>query len=159
MRTKAVFKTDWGYKAIRTSGRPQSLHKLIAEAVIGRQLERHETVHHIDENKLNNDPRNLAVLTKGDHTRWHSYQRGERQKNFHVAHVGQKLIELLQRIDDRPTAARMLKSLPPHLRVAMVMAEYIPTKKTPLIDKTADFSRRAQEQAMAERECVSVAAE
>jgi hypothetical protein len=38
------------------------LHRQVAEAKIGRPLAKGEVVHHIDGNKLNNHPDNIAVL-------------------------------------------------------------------------------------------------
>lgn len=37
-------------------------HRVVAERVLGRQLKSDEIVHHIDENKQNNDPSNLKVV-------------------------------------------------------------------------------------------------
>ena len=49
------------------------LHVLIAEEKLGRYLLPDEVVHHIDENKTNNDPTNLMVFyTKADHTSFHA---------------------------------------------------------------------------------------
>lgn len=42
-------------------------HRLVAEKKIGRRLRKGEQVHHKDENKQNNDPRNLEVAP----SRWH----------------------------------------------------------------------------------------
>lgn len=48
------------------------LHVLVAEEKLGRYLLPEEVVHHIDENKTNNDPTNLMVFcTKADHTSFH----------------------------------------------------------------------------------------
>ena len=38
------------------------LHRIVAEEFLGRELTESEVVHHIDENKHNNHPSNLAVL-------------------------------------------------------------------------------------------------
>lgn len=46
-------------------------HRVIAEQVLGRKLLSSEHVHHIDGNKHNNDPKNLAVLTRLEHLRTH----------------------------------------------------------------------------------------
>lgn len=51
----------------------QNEHVVVAEKKLGRKLGRREIVHHVDENKFNNDPDNLMVLrTSGDHMRIHS---------------------------------------------------------------------------------------
>lgn len=46
-------------------------HRVIAEQMLGRPLQRNEIVHHIDGNKHNNDPSNLQVMTQSDHVRMH----------------------------------------------------------------------------------------
>jgi hypothetical protein len=42
-------------------------HRIVAEKMLGRPLRRGEIVHHIDENKHNNDPSNLMVITQRQH--------------------------------------------------------------------------------------------
>lgn len=47
-------------------------HRLVAERKLGRYLKKTEVVHHIDENKTNNDEDNLIVFrTNADHVRFH----------------------------------------------------------------------------------------
>lgn len=47
-------------------------HRLVAEEKLGRYLKPEETVHHLDENRTNNNPDNLIVFrTTADHTRFH----------------------------------------------------------------------------------------
>ena len=49
------------------------IHQLQAEKKLGRELNAEECVHHIDENKYNNDINNLMIFkTKSDHTAFHS---------------------------------------------------------------------------------------
>lgn len=47
------------------------LHRVIAENKIGRLLEDDEDVHHVNEDKSDNNPENLEVLKKADHARRH----------------------------------------------------------------------------------------
>jgi len=47
------------------------LHRVVAEQGLGRKLKRNEVVHHLDGNKLNNDPDNLIVMTRQEHSRLH----------------------------------------------------------------------------------------
>lgn len=46
-----------------------SEHRWVVEQILGRYLERHEHVHHINENKEDNRPENLQVLNAKDHSR------------------------------------------------------------------------------------------
>jgi hypothetical protein len=48
-----------------------SLHRLIAEARLGRFLNDDEIVHHADGNPLNNHWDNLEVMTQSDHAKEH----------------------------------------------------------------------------------------
>jgi hypothetical protein len=48
-----------------------NLHRLVMEKKLGRILEKHEVVHHIDEDKKNNHPDNLMVMSLADHTSLH----------------------------------------------------------------------------------------
>ena len=54
-------------------------HRLIAEQKLGRPLRPGEVVHHIDENKRNNDPENLEVLpNQSVHAKLHLARGGGR---------------------------------------------------------------------------------
>jgi transposase len=50
-------------------------HQLVAEDMLGRPLAKGEVVHHVDENRANNDPANLRVMHFADHLRLHSSKR------------------------------------------------------------------------------------
>jgi hypothetical protein len=50
----------------------KALHVVIAEWKIGRPLTKGEVVHHVDGNKMNNDPANLDVMSHSAHARLHA---------------------------------------------------------------------------------------
>lgn len=51
----------------------QNVHVRVAEEKLGRRIGKSEVVHHIDEDKANNDPENILVFrTAGDHVRHHA---------------------------------------------------------------------------------------
>ena len=50
-------------------------HRVVAEALLGRPLRADEHVHHIDQNKHNNAPENLLVLSASDHLALHAKLR------------------------------------------------------------------------------------
>lgn len=50
-------------------------HRVVAEQELGRPLRSNEHVHHIDENKHNNDPSNLQVVDAKDHIKHHAQKK------------------------------------------------------------------------------------
>ena len=54
---------------IKQLGEPE--HRKIMRIKLGRDLKPDEVIHHIDGNRNNNKPSNLAVMTRSDHTRLH----------------------------------------------------------------------------------------
>lgn len=52
-------------------------HRVIAENMLVRQLLKGEIVHHVDGDKRNNAPSNLAVMTQSEHARLHGFRRGK----------------------------------------------------------------------------------
>lgn len=62
-----------GYRRFKNSG--SYVHRWVAEKyVVGRRLRRGEVVHHLDGNKLNNDPDNLEVMWKDEHDEEHGFE-------------------------------------------------------------------------------------
>lgn len=51
-------------------------HRIVAEQILGRPLQKGEIVHHIDGNKRNNEPSNLTVMTQSEHCRLHFKKGG-----------------------------------------------------------------------------------
>lgn len=57
-------------------------HRIVAETKLGRTLLPGEVVHHIDEDKRNNDPSNLHVYANvAEHSRHHMLKRLKEKKN------------------------------------------------------------------------------
>lgn len=72
-----------GYKLLYASAHPASgrdgtifEHRWVMEQKLGRFLERAEIVHHLDDNRLNNEIDNLVVMLQSEHVRLHSQRRG-----------------------------------------------------------------------------------
>jgi DNA-binding CsgD family transcriptional regulator len=67
-----------GYKRISSkaiSEKRKSIHQIVMENYIGRELQKGEVVHHIDGNKQNNNINNLALMDISAHSRLHSIER------------------------------------------------------------------------------------
>jgi hypothetical protein len=69
---------SYGYVSVYAPDHPRANstryiheHVLVAEAMIGRFLLPDEVVHHKDRNRANNDPSNLQVMTRIEHSRLH----------------------------------------------------------------------------------------
>ena len=58
-------------------------HRVVAEQMLGRPLQRNEIVHHIDGNKHNNDPSNLKVMTQSEHMKAHWQEMAAARKTKH----------------------------------------------------------------------------
>jgi len=102
-----------GYECfIDQDGKEVFIHRYIMEQKLGRKLERGEEVHHIDENKRNNDPDNLELTVKSDHTSHHwktnpderkvnlSKSKTNNWKNIHgVKLTPEKVLEIRERLN------------------------------------------------------------
>lgn len=50
-------------------------HRTVMEKRLGRNLSFNEVVHHKDNDKRNNDPDNLELMTRSEHSRHHALER------------------------------------------------------------------------------------
>jgi hypothetical protein len=65
-----------GYTEItRGPDKGRGLHVVTMERLIGRRITSDEVVHHIDEDKQNNDLKNLELMTRAEHSRLHALER------------------------------------------------------------------------------------
>ena len=85
-RTKlreARLNTGEGKSYEKTFGR--HTHRIVAEEKLGRPLKKGEIVHHIDENRRNNHPDNLEILSsQADHARIHMIERIAKLKSNEI---------------------------------------------------------------------------
>lgn len=95
---------EQGYRFVSYNGARRALHRVIVEQREGRTLARNEVVHHVDRNKLNNDPANLVLLSRAEHTRLHRLgQRGrwaqqERRRAAELYATGMNIDEVARTI-------------------------------------------------------------
>lgn len=63
-----------GYVVVWTPEGERLEHRVVMEQHLGRSLRPGEIVHHRDQDKANNRPSNLEVMTQSEHARLHSPQ-------------------------------------------------------------------------------------
>jgi hypothetical protein len=63
------------YKTVKRGGKTKLLHRHIAEQKLGRPLLPDEHVHHGNEQRWDNEPKNLVVLPADQHRRLHADER------------------------------------------------------------------------------------
>ena len=87
-KAKGVSAKTGGYvEYTRGPNKGRSVHVVKIEKQIGRRLLPNECVHHIDENKHNNEISNLELMTRAEHSRLHRLEEAmsgkarERSKN------------------------------------------------------------------------------
>ncbi len=75
---RETFINSKGYMLVYSPTHPNRMyrgyvyeHRLVVERVIGRLLQSSEEIHHKDDNRLNNDPCNLEIVSEQDHQRFH----------------------------------------------------------------------------------------
>lgn len=80
--------TKSGYvKLYLSNGKVVEEHRYVMANLLRRELGPDEAVHHKDENKQNNDPSNLEILTRSEHASHHA-KKGETMIAMVCAHCG-----------------------------------------------------------------------
>jgi hypothetical protein len=67
--------TKEGYKLIGLNGERIPEHRLVMEKELGRQLESHEIIHHIDSDPSNKSVDNLQIVSRSEHMKIHALER------------------------------------------------------------------------------------
>lgn len=74
-----------GYVVLWTPSGEKLEHRVVMERVLGRELDDTEVVHHKDENRQNNSPKNLQIMTRAEHILEHIDDMHEaKRKKFRV---------------------------------------------------------------------------
>ena len=76
---------DRGY--YRFSNSDKLVHRWVAEKMLGRRLKKHEVVHHMDRNKLNNNESNLHVF-KNQSQHDYIHKLDAKRKGFRYSYIG-----------------------------------------------------------------------
>lgn len=68
-------------------------HRHVLSVKIGKWMDRSYHVHHLDENKQNNDPSNLEMISPSRHQRKHGFKNGTKTKKVKICkHCSKRFI-------------------------------------------------------------------
>lgn len=78
-----------GYEYIYKPEHPNALkmgyvakHRLVLEEKLGRYLDKSEVAHHINEDKLDNRPENIELMTFSKHSSFHAKRKARKNGKF-----------------------------------------------------------------------------
>lgn len=83
------------YRKMRVNGKQVNVCRYVMEQKLGRPLEKGEYVHHINGNKLDDRPENLALVSPKEHADIHNHGRkasDETRLKMSIAHLGKKIV-------------------------------------------------------------------
>lgn len=72
---RRYFSHGEGYVRLKINGKFVLEHRKVMEDYLGRPLDAHEVVHHLNSNVQDNRIENLAILNSSEHSRCHAQQR------------------------------------------------------------------------------------
>lgn len=94
------------YRTTKVNGKTQYTHRVVAEKAAGRKVSRKENVHHKDEDKQNNDPSNLDILSTRDHALAHPQIRWDLDQAKRLAASGSTIPQIAEALGVRYEAVR-----------------------------------------------------
>ncbi len=97
--------------SIRWEGVTATRARVIMSIILRRPLTVNEAVHHIDGDKFNDNPANLQLMGRGEHSRMHNLQRAENPewaKFLSKVHSGKAISEEHKQANSKALTGRVL---------------------------------------------------
>jgi DNA-binding CsgD family transcriptional regulator len=99
------------YRTTKVGGKTVYTHRIVAEKATGRKISKKENVHHKDEDKRNNDPTNLEILSTRDHALAHQQIKWDIDQAKQLAASGATIPQIADALGVRYEAVRSAFSI------------------------------------------------
>jgi hypothetical protein len=100
-----------GYYTICIGNKKKYVHRIVMEEYLGRPIEKHEHVHHINGDKTDNRIENLELIDSREHERYHAIIRGLGHNKKGVSPVNKTSRTTIETIREMRRSGMLLREI------------------------------------------------
>lgn len=100
-----------GYLTLTINGKKKYVHRMVMEEFLGRELDRKETVHHINGDKTDNRIENLVLMKTSEHIRHHAIENHLGHDRCGISPTNKTPVETIERVKELRRSGYLLKDI------------------------------------------------